>query len=81
MTRNLTRATIPYGEPRPGECPSLPDVPACPNIGFALDFDTTVLKNGPNVLGVRLIDNSGGSVVLPAPFSPNRDGIKVVVDN
>ncbi|MBM3796728.1 MAG: hypothetical protein FJW31_22340 [Acidobacteria bacterium] len=76
-----TRATIPYGEPRPGECPSLPDVPACPNIGFALDFDTTVLKNGPNVLGVRLIDNQGGSVILPAPLSPNRDGLTVIVEN
>ncbi|MCC6538560.1 MAG: M36 family metallopeptidase [Bryobacterales bacterium] len=76
-----TRATIPYGEPRPGECPSLGEVPACPNIGFALDFDTRLLNNGPNVLGVRLIDNQGGSVLLPAPVSPNRNGITVVVEN
>jgi hypothetical protein len=72
------RATVPYGEPRPGECAALPDVRACPNIGFALEFDTRQLTNGPHVLGVVLFDDK-----LASSYSggPNRRGINVVVDN
>ncbi|MFN7921721.1 MAG: M36 family metallopeptidase [Bryobacteraceae bacterium] len=74
------RATIPYGETRPGECAVLTGIGACPNIGFALDFDTRKLRNGPVVLGVRVIDNRGGVTVLPSP-SPNVSGITVFVEN
>jgi hypothetical protein len=74
------RATIPYGETRPGECANLPDVAACPDIGFALDFDTRRLLNGPQVLGVRAVDNRGAAVILPSP-SPNAGGITIFVEN
>lgn len=73
------RASVPYGEPRPGECASLPDVRACPNIGFALEFDTRLLSNGVHQLGVLLFDDRGGSAY--AQDSPSRRGITVVVDN
>jgi hypothetical protein len=47
---------IPYGTALPDVCAQLPDVAACPRIGFAVNFDTTRLSNGPHVLGV-FVDN------------------------
>jgi hypothetical protein len=72
------RATIPYGRPRPQECESLPDVEACPNIGFELDFDTRRLFNGPHALGIRIRDNRGGAPVIPDTL---RRGINITVLN
>lgn len=74
-----SRGTVPYGEPRPGECANLPEVRACPNIGFALEFDTRLLSNGVHQIGVLLFDDRGGSAY--ARDSPSRRGITIVVDN
>lgn len=71
-------AQLNYGEPRPEQCSDLPDVKACPNIGFWGDFDTTVLTNGVHQLGVLLIDNRGNSTVIPRV---NLNGESVVVKN
>jgi len=67
-----------YGLPRPEECQQLPDVAACPNIGFEGDFDTTQFANGPHVLGIRLTDNSGATVVIPRLA---RNGLNVFIAN
>jgi len=80
LVDGVTRATVPYGAPRPEACSDLIDVPLCPNIGFQLDYDTRQLLNGPHVLGVRVIDNQGNASILPAP-RPNANGITVVVQN
>jgi hypothetical protein len=56
---------IPYGTALPDVCAQLPDVAACPRIGFAVNFDTTRSSNGPHVLGVLL----------------RKGGINVFVDN
>jgi hypothetical protein len=69
---------IPYGQPAPDACAALPDVSACPNIGFALDFDTTRLPNGPHVIQVFVTDARGNSKFLPLPGSPV---LSVVVAN
>ncbi len=74
-----SRGNVPYGEPRPGECANLPEVRACPNIGFALEFDTRLLSNGVHQLGVLLFDDRGGSAY--ARDSPSVRGITIVVDN
>ncbi|MBM3735282.1 MAG: hypothetical protein FJW39_05785 [Acidobacteria bacterium] len=71
-------AAVPYGEPRPEQCEQLPDVARCPNIGFALEFDTRVLANGSHVLGIQLTDDRGSSVFIAGP---NRRGINITVDN
>jgi hypothetical protein len=78
LVNGEVRATIPYGRPRPEECEALSDVTACPNIGFETGFDTRRLNNGPNVLGVRLVDDRGTSVVIPSQV---RDGINLMVEN
>ena len=67
-----------YGLPRPDICASLPDVTACPNIGFSVPLDTTTLANGPHVLGVRITNTQGISVIVPALDSA---GMNVVIDN
>lgn len=74
------RAAIPYGQPRPAECTALENVPACPNIGFTLQYDTGLLRNGANVLGVRVTDNSGTSRMLPEN-RVNTNGMTVFVRN
>jgi hypothetical protein len=67
-----------YGAARADICASLPDVTACPNIGFTVTLDTTTLSNGPHVLGVRITNSQGLSILVPALDSA---GMNVVVDN
>lgn len=51
--------TINYGSERPEVCAALTDVPACPNIGFELGFDTRRLANGPHTLNITATDDNG----------------------
>lgn len=69
---------IPYGLTRSDACAQLPDVPACPKIGFAADFDTQRLTNGPHILGVLLRNDRGDSVTIPGLVN---GGINVFVTN
>lgn len=71
-------AAAAYGQPRPEECSSLPDVGACPNIGFTYNLDTRTLTNGFHVLGVRITNDSGFGVTVPNQV---RNGMNVLVDN
>jgi hypothetical protein len=71
-------AAAQYGQPRPQECASLPEVSACPNIGFSVNFDTRLLTNGDHVIGVRITNDAGLSVIVPDQV---RNGMNVVVDN
>jgi len=64
--------------PRPDVCASLQNVPACPNIGFSMPLDTTVLTNGPHVLGVRITNSQGLSITVPAL---DNLGMNVVINN
>jgi hypothetical protein len=59
--------TLRYGLSSPEACAKLPDVAACPNIGFEGDFDTTLLPNGQHLLYVRVRDNNGRALILPHP--------------
>lgn len=72
------RAVARYGLPRPEACQGLPDITACPNIGFELDFDTKVLTNGLHRIGVALLDDRGTQVVIPRTTSA---GVNVMVQN
>jgi hypothetical protein len=67
-----------YGQPRPVECGTLTGVAACPNIGFTIDLDTRTLTNGNHVIGVRILNSAGLSVLVPNLV---RNGMNVVVDN
>jgi hypothetical protein len=78
LVDGTVRATLPYGDPRPGECPALSDAPACPNIGFAHDLNTKTLLNGPHVLGIRLVDDRGRATVIPQNAA---GGMTIIVEN
>jgi hypothetical protein len=78
LVDGVIRATLPYGDPRPGECPALGNPQPCPNIGFWHDLNTKTLLNGPHVLGIRLIDDRGRSAIIPQ-FS--RNGMTIIVAN
>ena len=78
LVDGAARMTLAYGEERSGQCPSLPDVKACPNIGFSGDFDTTILSNGLHQIGVRLTDDTGRSVIVP---TGGGLGLNVFVNN
>ena len=67
-----------YGGARPEACAQLPDVAACPAIGFDLDYDTTKLANGPHTIFVLAVDDRGGVGLLPAN---SLYGLNVVVQN
>jgi hypothetical protein len=71
-------ATAQYGLPRPQECGSLPQVSACPNIGFNLNFDTRRLSNGTHSIGVRITNELGLGVTVPSQL---RGGTNVTVNN
>jgi hypothetical protein len=73
-TAIVTRLT----EPRPEECATLTGVTACPNIGFSVDIDTRNFLNGQHVIGIRLTNDAGLSITVPAL---NRNGMNVVIDN
>ena len=78
LVDGLTFMSLSYGDERAEQCQTLPDVEACPNIGFWGDFDTRRLSNGLHQLGVRITDNSGRTTIVPrqALF-----GMNVFVEN
>ena len=58
--------TLTYGGARLDACASLPDVTACPNVGFTGTLDTRRFSNGPHVLGVYLVNATGSGTIIPA---------------
>jgi hypothetical protein len=70
--------TASYGLPRPAECAGLPNVTACPNIGFSINLDTRALTNGPHVIGFRILNDAGFAVIIPNQV---RNGMNILVDN
>ena len=70
--------TLQYGVPSPDVCATLPDVAACPNIGFEGEFDTTLLPNGQHLLFVRVGDNQGRLLQLP---DPTYVGMTITIEN
>jgi hypothetical protein len=67
-----------YGVGRPDECANLPEVAACPNIGFEGELDTTQFPNGPHVLGIRLTDDGRSTTTIPRLA---RYGMNVFIEN
>jgi hypothetical protein len=67
-----------YAQPRPEVCANLTGVAACPNIGFNVNLDTRGLNNGAHVVGIRITNDSGLSVIVP---DQNRTGMNVTIDN
>jgi hypothetical protein len=59
------RALATYGSARPEVCATLPNVSACPNIGFEASFDTRLLTNGLHRIGVQIRDAQGNVVTVP----------------
>lgn len=78
LVDGAVRATLPYGEARTSECTALPEVAACPNIGFWHQWNTNTVLNGPHVLGIRLVDDRGRAVVVPQNAV---NGLTLIVQN
>jgi hypothetical protein len=78
LVDGVVRATMPYGEARPSECEFLPDVGACPNIGFSMEWNSRTVLNGPHVLGIRFVDDRGRAVIVPQNAV---NGLTVIVAN
>lgn len=78
IVNGVVQATFRLVEPRPDICATLPNVRACPNIGFETTLDTTLLRNGLNSLYIQVFDNAAGSVNLPLT---SGTGINVFVGN
>ena len=69
---------IKYGQPAPDVCAGLTGVAACPNVGFTASFDTTRIPNGPHIIGVYLVPDTGAAFIVPLQKGP---GINVVIRN
>ena len=78
LADGFTFMALTYGEERAEQCATLPDVAACPNIGFWGDFDTRRLSNGLHQIGVRITDDAGRTTILPRA---GLFGINVFVEN
>ena len=69
--------TLRYGVAAPEACAAL-NVPACPNIGFEGDFNTTSFANGQELIYIRVRDNGGRVTTLP---DPTFAGMPIVIQN
>ena len=78
LVNGTNRATIRYGLPQPEVCAGLPNIAACPNIGFEADFDTKAIPNGLHRIGVMLVDDRGAQVTVPRTTNA---GVNVFVEN
>ena len=70
--------TLNYGVPAPAACAALTTLPACPNIGFEGNFDTTLLPNGQHLLYIRVRDDKNRVTILP---DPTAYGMPVTIQN
>lgn len=74
----LQRVVATLGRPAPEACAELNNPAGCPNIGFTVTYDTRRLSNGNHVLGMRLVDDKGAVVIIPAI---TESGMNIVVEN
>lgn len=58
-----------YGGARADVCAVYPGEPGCPNVGWDVLLDTTLLPNGSHTLGVTAISSTGQSSTITAGFS------------
>jgi len=71
-------AAVPFNRPATDVCATLPDVKACPNIGFSYSLDTLRIPNGQHLIGVVIVNDNGGSIYVP---SINSYGANVNIQN
>ena len=58
-----------YGGARPDACAAFSGRAGCPNVGWNVSVDTTVLSNGGHMLAVTAISESGESATITIPFT------------
>ena len=69
---------VPFNQPAADLCASLPNVKACPNIGFSYKLDTRRIPNGMHLLGVYVANDKGAYIIVP---TVNSYGANVVIRN
>ena len=67
---NLFADSARNGVASPAVCASLPNVGACPNIGWTFDLNTLRLTNGDHIVTVQITDSSGNITSLPSNGQP-----------
>jgi hypothetical protein len=68
-----------YGASRPDVCRVFSGRAGCPNVGWNLAIDTTLLANGPHTLAVTATSSGGQSSTATATFSVSNSG-PIIVD-
>jgi hypothetical protein len=61
--------TASYGVSRPDVCAANPGTPGCPNVGWDIAVDTTLLSNGVHTLAVTATTPAGQSATTTASFT------------
>lgn len=68
-----------YGAQRADVCAAFPGTAGCPNVGWNVALDTTLLTNGTHTLAVTATSAAGQSSTATATFSVSNSG-PIVVD-
>ncbi len=58
-----------YGGARPDACAAFSGRAGCPNVGWNVSVDTSVLSNGGHMLVVTAVSESGESATITMPFT------------
>jgi pseudomonalisin len=72
-----------YGSSRGDVCAAFPGRAGCPNVGWNFMLDTTLLSDGPHVLGVTTTTAGGRHSTVTSPFSVSNatgNSIQVTID-
>ncbi len=74
----------PYGGSRPDVCTGLGNFPGCPNVGWTIPIDTTVLGDGQHTLSVTGTSTGGQSSTVSTTFTVANltasNPLKVTID-
>ncbi len=81
---NIFYGNAAYGATRNDVCAVYPGVPGCPNVGWNISIDTTVLADGPHTLEVTAYPTSGSGFTTTTQFTvgnmPPYSGTRISID-
>jgi hypothetical protein len=82
---NVPFGAATYGTSRPEVCAAYPGAAGCPNVGWYLSFDSTLLPNGPHTVDVTATSSAGQTYTASSNFTianwESVNPIKMFIDS
>lgn len=80
----INKGNATYGGNRPDVCVAYPSRAGCPNVGWTLPLDTTLLANGPHTVAATAVSANGDQMTIGSTFTvanwTSGNPIKINVD-